>query len=155
MTIIHVWFLIYQVRRTEFFVILGHVLPFYTPSNPRNQNFEKMKKPSQDIMTYHMCTINDSHMMHGSRGMECDQHNFLSFWTVFFPFYPPNNPKNQNFEKMKKTTGDVIILHKCFKNHDYMLYCSLDMTCNGCNHYFSFWATFCPFTSRTAQKIKI
>ena len=29
----------------------------------------------------------------------------------FLPFYPLNNPKNQNFEKMKKITGDIIILH--------------------------------------------
>ena len=34
--------------------------------------------------------------------MESDGHNFLSFWTVFLPFYPHNNPKDQNFEKMKK-----------------------------------------------------
>ena len=32
--------------------------------------------------------------------------------------------KIQNFEKMKKTSGDIIILHKCTKNHDHMLYCS-------------------------------
>ena len=37
---------------------------------------------------------------------------------------PTNNPKNQNFEKMKKTSGDIVILLKCTKNHDHMLYCS-------------------------------
>ena len=43
--------------------------------------------------------------------MESDGHNFLSFWTVFLPFYPPNNLKDQNFEKMKKKkSGDIIIL---------------------------------------------
>ena len=31
----------------------------------------------------------------------------------FLPFYPTNNPKNQNFEKMKKNPGDIIILHLC------------------------------------------
>ena len=32
----------------------------------------------------------------------------------FLPFtLPPKNPKNQNFEKMKKITGDSIILHNC------------------------------------------
>ena len=39
-----VWFLRHGVRQTEFFVILGHVLPFYPTNNPQNQNFEKMKK---------------------------------------------------------------------------------------------------------------
>ena len=71
----------------------------------------------------------------------------------FLPFYPCYNPKNQHFEKCKKMPGDII-LHKCTKNHDHMLYCSLDMARNRFN-YFSFWAIFCPFTSLTAQKIKI
>ena len=48
----------YGAQQTEFFLILDHFLPFYTPSpnhppppppprqsnNPENQNFEKMKK---------------------------------------------------------------------------------------------------------------
>ena len=71
----------------------------------------------------------------------------------FLPFYGPNNPANQNFEKLKKTfgdiiilnmceddgpkflllckkkkmPGDIIILHKCTKNYDHMLYCSLKL----------------------------
>ena len=76
----------------------------------------------------------------------------------FLPFYPPpspNNTKNQYFEELKKISGDIIILHKCTKNHDHILYCSLDMARNGCNYYFSFWTIFCPFTSLTAPKIKI
>ena len=40
----------------------------------------------------------------------------------FFPSDPPNNSKNQNFEKMKKNPGDVIILHMCTKNHDHLIY---------------------------------
>ena len=42
----------------------------------------------------------------------------------FFAHLPPNNPKNQNFKKMKKIPGDIIILHKCNKNYDHMAYCS-------------------------------
>ena len=43
--------------------------------------------------------------------------NFLLFWAIFCPVTPlsPNNPENQNFEKMKKTSGDVIILNLCIK----------------------------------------
>ena len=74
---------------------------------------------------------------------------------LFFALLPPNSPKNQNFEKMKKVPGDIIILHKCTKNHDYMLYCSWDKARDRCNCYFSFWAIFCPFTPLTAKKIKI
>ena len=41
---------------------------------------------------------------------------------LFFTLKPPNSPKNENFKKIKKTlSGDIIILHKCTKNHDHML----------------------------------
>ena len=43
-------FLRYGVRQ-NFFVILGHFLPFIpppTPNNLKNQNFEKMKEASLD-----------------------------------------------------------------------------------------------------------
>ena len=79
---------------------------------------------------------------------------FLSFWTIF-THLPPKNPKNQNFEKMKRLSRDIIILHKCTKNHDHMLYCSWDMVHDRCNCYFSFWTIFCPFTLLTARKMKI
>ena len=116
---------------------------------------KKKKKTPGDIIILHMCTINDNHMMNGSLDMECNEHNFLWFLTVFLPFYHPNNPenmiydswdmerngqnflsfwiifcpfpppknlKNQNFEKIKKMCWDIIILHKCTKNHDQICY---------------------------------
>ena len=49
--------------------------------------------------------------------------NYFSFWAIF-ALLIPYQAKNQNLKKMKKTTGDIIILHKCTKNHDHMLYCS-------------------------------
>ena len=38
----------------------------------------------------------------------------------FLPFYPSDNPENQNFEKMKKTPRDIIISQFCTTNdhHD-------------------------------------
>ena len=54
----------------------------------------------------------------------------LSFWAIFSLLSPPtNNPENQNFEKMKKATGDVIILNLCNKKHDHMIYGYSDMGC--------------------------
>ena len=73
----------------------------------------------------------------------------------FFPFTPLTTPENQNPNKMKKSPRDIIILHRCTKNHCHMLYRSWDIVCDGCNCYFSFWAIFCPFTSLTAWKRKI
>ena len=55
----------------------------------------------------------------------------------FFALLPPNNPKNENFKKMKKALGDIINLHNCTKNHDHVLYCcSWDMARGRCNCYF-------------------
>ena len=54
----------------NFFVTLDHFLPFYPPNNPKNQNFEKLKKTPGDIIILHMCTIDDNHMMFGSYYME-------------------------------------------------------------------------------------
>ena len=56
--------------------------------DPENQNFEKMKKTSEDIIILQMCTINESY----------------------------------NFEKMKKQPGDIIILQRCTINDNHMMY---------------------------------
>ena len=171
-----VWFLRYQARQTECFVILGYFLPFYPA--PVTLTIQKIKILEK--------WINQNHMMYDSWDMDCDRQNFFSFWTTFCPFTPPpiNNPKNQNFEKMKKNPRDIIILHKCIindnhmihgswdincnspavwdiiilhkctKNHDHRLYCSWDMAHDRYNCYFSFWVIFCPFTPLTAGKNK-
>ena len=96
-----VWFLGYEAWQTELFVILDCFLPFYPPNNPKNQNFEKMKKTPGDIIILHMCTINDNHMMYGSWDMERDRQNFLSFWTIFCPFTPLTTWKIKILKKWK------------------------------------------------------
>ena len=116
---------------------------------------EKEKKPG-DITILHKCTKNHDH-----------DHTVLEIWHVtgvivifHFGLYfsilppPPKQPKKWKNQKMKKKHGNIIILHKCTKNHDHMLCCSWDMVCDRCN-YFSFWVIFCPFTSLTAPKMKI
>ena len=110
--------------------------------------------PPGVIIIWHKCTKNHDHMLYSSWDMARDRCNFFSFWPSFCPFCPPNSPKNQNLIKKKKAPGDSIILHKCTKNRDHMLYCSWDMVRDRCNWYFSFWAIFCPFTSLTAWKMK-
>ena len=37
---------------------------------------------------------------------------------ALLPPPPPNSLKNQNFKKMKKKPGDIIILQMCTKNYD-------------------------------------
>ena len=51
---------------------------------------------------------------------------FCPFGPIFAlyppPPPPPMDPENQNFEKMKKTPGDIIILQICTINDNYMIY---------------------------------
>ena len=112
----------------------GLFLPFYTHINPENQNFEKNKKSIWRCCHFlYTC-------MPKITITWCMLPEIWSVRDIFFchygPFFcsltplPPNNLENQNFEKLKKKLGDIIILHKCSKNHDHMLHCSWDMVHN-------------------------
>ena len=90
-----VQFRTYRVRPFFFLSFCNIFWPFLMPG---------------DIITLHWCTTNDNHMMCGSWNIKRNRHNFLSLWASFCPL-PPNNSENQNFEKMKKTPRDIIILH--------------------------------------------
>ena len=152
-----IWYIVPQIwsAKTEFFVILDCLLPFYPSNNPKNQNFEKMKTHPGDIITLHMCTINDNHMMYGSWDIECDGQNFLSFSTVFCSFTLLTTQKIIILKKWKKHLEIISLLNKCTINDSHMMYGSWDMKRDRCNCYFSFWAIFCLFTPLTTQKIKI
>ena len=126
------------------FCHFGSFFAFYPPNNPKNF-FKKMKNTPEDIIILQMCTINDNHMMYGSWDMERDGQFFLSFWTVFV-ILPPNNLKNQNFEKMKKNPGYIIILQRCTINDNHMMYGSWDIECDRQNfcHFGPFFALLSP-----------
>ena len=114
-----------------------------------------MKQIPADIIILQNCMKNHDHILYCSWDMVCDGCNsYFSFWAIFWPFTLLTCPKNENFKEMKIMPGDIIILHKCTKSHDHMVYCFWDMVHDGCNCYFSYWAIFCPFTPLTAQKIK-
>ena len=121
-----------KCKRTKFFVILGHFLPFDPPDNPKNQDFEKIRKTAGDIIILHLCTTNDNHMMYGSWDIKCDRHNFLPLWAIFCPFTP--------LTTQKKIPGDII-LHMGTINTNHMMHDSWDMECNRQN----FFSHFGPF----------
>ena len=93
-----VWFLRYKEQRTVF-CHFEPFLPFDPPNNPKNQDFEKIKKTPGNIIILHLYTTNNDHMTYGSWYIKHERQNFLSSWTIFCP---PNNLENQNFEKWKK-----------------------------------------------------
>ena len=87
-------------------------LPFYPPNNPENQNFEKLKKASGDVIILHMCTKNDDHIIYASWDMECDRNKFLSFWASFCSFTPLLAPKIKVWKKYKKHS-EILSFFKC------------------------------------------
>ena len=101
-----------------------------------------MQKMPRDFILLNLCTTNDD-MMYGSWDMGRDRQNFWSFWAIF-SFTPHYQLKNQNFEKIKKKTGDIIILHLCTTNDNNMMY-GWD-TDHEEHNFLSFWTIFCPFT---------
>ena len=63
------------------------------------------------------------------------------------PTHPPDNQKNENFEKMRKLPGDIIISHSCniYDNYDvWFLRPKHDR-----QKFLSFWNNFCPFIPLT------
>ena len=73
-------------------VILGHFSHLYPLKNQKNQNFEKMKSGTGDIIILHMCTENQDHMMYASWDMESDR--IFYHFGLIFAFYSTNNPEN-------------------------------------------------------------
>ena len=151
-----IWCMVPETGSTmdRIFCQFGLFFAFLPPYQSKNQNLKKMKKLPGDIITLHMCTINDNYMMYVSWDKEHDGQNFFVILDLFLPFHTTNNPKNQNFEIMKKQPRDIIILHMLTINENYMMYGSWDMD-HGTQNFLSFWTIFFTFTPVITQKIKI
>ena len=95
----------WDMERDRIFSHFGRFFGLLPPKKTENQNFEKKTTKNLDIIL-HNCTLNDNHMMYDSWDMKPNRHNIFVILDIL-PFYPTNNPKTQNFEKMKKTPGDI------------------------------------------------
>ena len=73
---------------------MDHFLPFYPTNNPKNQDFETMKKTTGVIIVSHK----------------------------FYPPPPRKRPEKSKFYNNEKTPGDIIILHMRTKNYDHRRY---------------------------------
>ena len=146
----------YKVQRTEFFVSLDHFLPFDPPNNLESQNFDKVKKHLEILSLYTCLPPMTILQCMVSEILSATERTFCHFG-LFFALLPPRNPKNQNFEKMKKAPGDIIILHMSTINKTW---CIIPEIWSTTQNLFSFWTIFCPyappsplFILLTAQKI--
>ena len=52
-----VWFLRYEVQRTEFFVILDHFLSFYPLTTQKIKMLKKLKKKKLEILSFYTCVL--------------------------------------------------------------------------------------------------
>ena len=76
-----------------------------------------LKKTKKNTWRYHYFTT----MIYSSWDIEHDGLK-LVILGHFLPFYSPKHPKKQNFEKMKKIAGDIIILLVRTKNQNHMMH---------------------------------
>ena len=106
-----------------------------------------MKKNPGDIIILQRCTKNHDYRLYFPKIWHLTNVIAIFYLGLFFALLSPvTAQKIKISKKWKKAPGYIIILHKCSKTHDHILYCSWDMVCDEYNCYFSFWATFCPFT---------
>ena len=103
-----IWLLRYKIHQTQFFIILGQLLPFYPPPSPLTAWKMKISKTWEktpgDIIILHKCNKNCNHWLYCSWDMTRDRCNYFLFWDILFPFTPltANSPKNKHFKKWKK-----------------------------------------------------
>ena len=106
-----------------------------------------MKKNPGDIIILQRCTKNHDYRLYFPKIWHLTNVIAIFYLGLFFALLSPvTAQKIKISKKWKKAPGYIIILHKCSKTHDHILYCSWDMVCDEYNCFFSFWATFCPFT---------
>ena len=105
----------------RFFCHFGPVFAFYPTDNLKSESFLKMEKTRGDIIISKKCTSHD-HMLSCSWDMALDKCNCYFFILGYFLLlYSPNSPKNQNFNKLQKLPGDIIISHIFIKNYNKMM----------------------------------
>ena len=98
--------------KTEFLIILDHLLPFYPLITQKTKILKKWKKTGWRYYHLHMCTTNDNHMMYSSWDIKCDGQKLLSFWTVFCPFTSLTTQNIKILKKFKKCL-EILSFYTC------------------------------------------
>ena len=116
-----VLFLRYGAWWTEFFAILNHFLLFYPLKTGKIKILKKWKKYLEISFYTNMPKI--MIICYTVPEIWYIRHVILIFYLgLFFVLLPPNDRKNQNFQKIWKRHGDIIVLHMCTKNNDQMMF---------------------------------
>ena len=109
--------------------IFCHSRPFFAFLPPQQSKKSKFWQNKKKFWRYHF-----AHVYHKCQSYdvwflryEAWQTELFVILDCFLPFYPPDNQKNQNFEKLKKAPGDIIILHLWTINDNQIMYGSWDI----------------------------
>ena len=98
------------------FLILGYFSPFIPLTAQKIKILKKWRKKKHLQISFYICV--PKIMIRW-----CTVHKIwfmtdvtvISHFGLFFALFPLNSPNDQNFEKMIKTPGDIIILHMSTK----------------------------------------
>ena len=103
-----IWGTFPEIRNEIIFFHFGSFFSLYPspplPYNPENQNFKKMKKASGDVIILNLCNKKTQSydvclLWYGVR-----QTQFFVILGHFLHFYPTIDTKNEDLEKIQKTT---------------------------------------------------
>ena len=132
-----------RVRQVEFFVILCRFLLFYPPNNPKKKDLKEWKK-LWEMSSFYSCVPQMTILWCMVPEIWSAADRIVCHVGLFLSTYPPSF--FQNFEKMNKIPGDIIILYICTINENHM-YGSWDMEHDKWNffsHFGLFFALFPP-----------
>ena len=104
-------------------VIMGHFLPFY-PSYLKTKEVRILKKWKNllEIPSFYTLVPRTTIIWGTVPEKQSETDKAPCHFEPIFGLLPTKNPKNQNFEEMKKASRDDIVLHTCTKNHNHMMY---------------------------------
>ena len=133
-----VWFLRYGVRQTEFFVILGHFLPFY-PLTTWTIKILKNWNNHLEMSSFYTCVPKITIIW-------CMLPEIWSVTDIIFVIFGPfthNRIQKLKFGKnVTKCLEILYYLHMCIMNEDPVMYSFWDIRHNGQSfcHFGEFWA---------------
>ena len=156
-----IWYIVHEIRSEPDWIFCHFgsflaLLPLFAPPSidPENKNFEEKKK--KPWRYYHFTNAYQKwqsydvwFLRYGEQRKE-----FFIIFDRFLSFYKKTIWKIKILKKSKKKPGDIIILHKCTINDNYMMCVFWDMEQGG-HIFLSFWTIFWPFASLKSRKIKI
>ena len=129
--------------RQDFFsfgTISTLLTPTHHPWQPIKSKFWKNEKNAWRFYYFIHVYHNDNHMMYVSWDMECNKHNFLSFWANFCSFMPLTTRKIKLLKEWKNTPGDNYHL-----TH-FITWCMVPYILSATDRIFCHFGPFCPFT---------